>query len=271
MKKSRRERGRKIKDTYNNFFVSYSQKGDKKIIIEGTDTYENFNIFPFFSEFLETHKKYDNSELINILKKNQQEFFDVYQEQERDFYSSLDHLTQLYGLLQPEFTIKYYEKIVNESFVSFKKSFINGLYLDAVKHRENISNWIPNKGYIKTFKREITNIIKVHTGSLIMFIDDEIRKATQQAQNNSGFRDRMYDYDEQNNQWNNGNSNVFVDTKLQKSYKLLGVVESCTDDELKKSYRKLAKTYHPDRNPHGKEKMSEINEAYDYIRDKRGI
>jgi molecular chaperone DnaJ len=52
-------------------------------------------------------------------------------------------------------------------------------------------------------------------------------------------------------------------------YKILGVSQNATDDELKAAYRDLAKKYHPDsytNNPLADlalEKMKEINEAYD--------
>lgn len=53
-------------------------------------------------------------------------------------------------------------------------------------------------------------------------------------------------------------------------YEVLGVPYGATEDEVTKAYRKLAKKYHPDLNPGDKsaaEKMSEINAAYDQIKN----
>lgn len=53
-------------------------------------------------------------------------------------------------------------------------------------------------------------------------------------------------------------------------YEILGVAKNASGDEIKKSYRKLAMQYHPDRNPGDKEserKFKEATEAYENLKD----
>lgn len=53
-------------------------------------------------------------------------------------------------------------------------------------------------------------------------------------------------------------------------YSILGVPRDASDDDIKKSYRKLAMQFHPDRNNGSKdaeEKFKQITEAYDVLRD----
>lgn len=53
-------------------------------------------------------------------------------------------------------------------------------------------------------------------------------------------------------------------------YKILEVDKNATQDEIKKSFRKLAKKYHPDLHPDdpkAQEKFKEINEAYEVLGD----
>jgi DnaJ-class molecular chaperone len=58
-------------------------------------------------------------------------------------------------------------------------------------------------------------------------------------------------------------------------YEVLGVSRNASEADIKKAYRKLARQYHPDRNPGDKEaasKFKEVQDAYDVLGDttKRG-
>ncbi|NDE57148.1 MAG: molecular chaperone DnaJ, partial [Gammaproteobacteria bacterium] len=53
-------------------------------------------------------------------------------------------------------------------------------------------------------------------------------------------------------------------------YQLLGVARNASDDEIKKSFRRLAMKYHPDRNQdnaEAEEQFKKIKEANDILSD----
>lgn len=56
----------------------------------------------------------------------------------------------------------------------------------------------------------------------------------------------------------------------QDYYNILNVTKSASADEIKKSYRKLAIKWHPDKNqgdPKAEEQFKKISEAYDVLSD----
>ncbi len=55
-------------------------------------------------------------------------------------------------------------------------------------------------------------------------------------------------------------------------YEILGVQRSASDEQIKRAYRKLAKQYHPDRNPGdaaAERKFKEVREAYGVLADRQ--
>ncbi len=53
-------------------------------------------------------------------------------------------------------------------------------------------------------------------------------------------------------------------------YKILNVSKEASEEEIKKSYRKIAMQHHPDRNPgnrEAEEKFKLASEAYEVLRD----
>lgn len=80
-----------------------------------------------------------------------------------------------------------------------------------------------------------------------------------------------------NNDFNSIQAMFFKDTLSD--YKILGLDSSATDNEVKKTYRKMAAKYHPDKVAHlgedlknlAEEKFKSLNDAYQNIKKERGI
>ena len=80
-----------------------------------------------------------------------------------------------------------------------------------------------------------------------------------------------------NNDFNSIQAMFLKDTLS--NYTILGLDSSATDNEVKKTYRKMAAKYHPDKVAHlgedlknlAEEKFKSLNDAYQNIKKERGI
>ncbi len=74
-------------------------------------------------------------------------------------------------------------------------------------------------------------------------------------------------------------SNQTANPSQHNAYEILGVDSNASDGEIKSAYRKLANKYHPDKVQHlgeefsalAEEKFKAINDAYQHIKDQRGL
>lgn len=60
---------------------------------------------------------------------------------------------------------------------------------------------------------------------------------------------------------------AFSFSEMKDYYKILGVSPTASQSEIKSSFYRLAKMYHPDVNKNTAEKFKEINEAYETLSD----
>lgn len=94
----------------------------------------------------------------------------------------------------------------------------------------------------------------------------------------------MYNYvkegsEKQEQKKKKNSTNRIIKSKLNQAYLILELIESASEKEIKKSYRKLVILYHPDKlldldekfRKGAKEKFQKLNDAYDLIKEKRGI
>ena len=121
--------------------------------------------------------------------------------------------------------------------------------------------------------------------AIFLFLARDIilrKKTTYDKQEHDSKKDRTYekyhsdwgdDYEEVGKRGNTKQEKEFRDElaneELPDYYEMLGVKSDATDEEIKKSFRELAKKTHPDKTKENSEQeMIRINKAYEVLSDK---
>ncbi|AGR41923.1 J domain-containing protein [Spiroplasma diminutum] len=243
-----------IKRDLDKFKVIFQSNSNKKVLIEKMDIKESFNRFPFLSEFKEIEKKYPSEILINSLKHVEKSFYNYWASKEFDFFIIFENLSKNnYVIFSSESLIKIYNEFSTETFQIYKKTFINEVIPAIIYKYENKSYNLIDPQNLNEYIDEIFIDFSKAIDKLIETIDLTIHKGKSNSEH--------------------AKSVVQNDSALIKAYRTLEVSPMDSNEEIKKSYLKLAKLYHPDKNKKdfAKQKMVEINDAYDVILKDRKI
>lgn len=246
---------KKVEKELANFKMKFSNDTDKKIFLNNHNFYENFNIFPFKSDFLETRKNINDNNLVEFLSKTQNSFYIFWASKERELFEYLEQISkETKNRNLP--VMKLYRKFSEQSFQIFNNTFIKRImdttHLSSVKFIDDFFKNIVDKSF-QTFSNELDKLTKI--------IIDEVPIIEK--------------INHQSDSWNetDDNKNRVDEENLLRCYKLLGVTKETSNESIKKAYRSLARKYHPDKNKtiEAKELMAQINNAYDIIKKHRNI
>lgn len=238
---------------------------------------ENYNEFPFFSDYAETKeflikkgvssKKID--ELLKVMEAHESNFLRIWSEQQRRLLRTFDQtrlgaspsalifLLGFYNQFLDSFRQEVIDFLINKILVAELGSTL-GLDPQKTIQATDYRSYIHNA--VEAFYMQIN----ADVNQIIDRLYNEIR-----AQFNN-----FYNQFQQNN-YHQQQQTAFQEEfdEIGLAYKTLGVDADINDEDLKKSYRKLAMQYHPDKNPsqEAKEKMAKINSAYDLVKKMRNI
>ncbi|WP_422397536.1 J domain-containing protein [Spiroplasma endosymbiont of Labia minor] len=280
--KQREEKKRMSLNQLNDYFQNIKNtvvsNNQKEINVKGYDV--NFKLlnYPFhislqnMENYLNNHVEDLNSDM-EIIKKQIVEISTkmetIFKKYESQFLQEIDRI--LNGMpIEGDWVY-----IIGNAYSEYYSKFL----LIAIDYlAEDIYPFLFNKLYKKS-----ANIKKIKYSSEEEYFSSRLDniETIMKADFNSIFEDLVMNLNifffkkrQDQNYDNYDNSNVNVkDNSDFHSYEVLGLNSFATNAEIKKRYRELAKKYHPDTSviPNSKEKMLEINVAYEKIKKNRNI
>ncbi|ATZ18873.1 hypothetical protein ESOMN_v1c04910 [Williamsoniiplasma somnilux] len=237
---------------------------------------EFYNEFPFFSDYEETRKYLTNQGLsrekinttIDALNSYESVLLRKWEQEQQKLLKSFDASMLGTSPQAIAFLLSVYNVWLNEFKEIIIDEFINKVVVarigaDLNHDPRTILSVTSFENYITATMNELNNKIGSITDQIITQMFQELENQHNYGQENA--------YSNQNN--HQQTNYVHELDEVENSYKTLQLNRNCTDDDLKKQYRKLAMKYHPDKNKSesAKSKMSEINAAYDLIKKIRDI
>ncbi|ATZ18120.1 J domain-containing protein [Mesoplasma melaleucae] len=239
----------------------------RTVLIEKYNYFESFEDFPFNSDFNNTKEYLANNnfsftttnDVIKELTKTQSELLNFWLTEQRKLLKAFDQTGLTDNYENRNFLMKFYNeslniymKVIIQGFVPRiiigKIDFLKGESLIDVDEMLNIL-----EGWLSDGINQLIHELYRQTGIF--------QKQNKKFTSNNG---QQYFHYQKTNQ--SKISDQFSDVNW--AYQTLGVSDKSTSEEIKKQYRKLAMTYHPDKNktPEAKEKMVEINRAYQFLK-----
>lgn len=239
----------------------------RTVLIEKYNYFESFEDFPFNSDFNNTKEYLVNNnfsftttnDVIKELTEAQSKLLNFWLTEQRKLLKAFDQTGLTDNYENRNFLMKFYNeslniymKVIIQGFVpriiKNKIDFLNGESLIDIDEMLNIL-----QGWLSDGMNQLIHELYRQTGIF--------QKQNKKFTSNSG---EKYFHYQQTNQ--SKMSDQFSD--INWAYQTLGIKDKSTSEEIKKQYRKLAMTYHPDKNktPEAKEKMVEINRAYQFLK-----
>ncbi len=136
--------------------------------------------------------------------------------------------------------------------------------------------WLVNDEAVEELADQIDGLLEVwltmrgdYDGRMRAKKAEEKRQEARKQQERKEFNERMHGWYEGYRQERYANT-ASTGMSYSQACRILGVVQSATEEDIKRAWRKLSFKHHPDRGG-DHQKIVEINNAYEYLMPKKGM
>ncbi|PPE04445.1 hypothetical protein EELLY_v1c01200 [Entomoplasma ellychniae] len=254
----------------------WMRKTKRTVVIGNYEYREEFAQFPYLTDFNKTKKFLIDKKVsfntietfIEDMSKIQDQFFSEFRIQQKRLLTNFDKTNIADTSANRAFLMTYYTKSLDNYYLLIKNGFVKLILLRKIAYILGTANFNEKpivERLLEQLKQNTTELIS----DLLIRAKEKRKNVSGQTFNKNNFyhQNGWHKQKAHNKQQNNESHwNDFDDEKW--AYETLELNSKATFDEVKQQYRKLAKQYHPDinKNEEAKDKMVEINHAYEYIK-----